>query len=148
MSDASSESPAKRPRALIWGACAAIGALSGTMMWPEPPARAAQPVQVHLAGVTVDDAETDLEGLSLAHAQHYLAGNITLRAGDTEVTLRRADLGARVDLDHLRALMAHARDGRSPMMRVHGQLLGRRPLSLPVPAALVIQLAWNKRYDL
>ena len=130
-----SSSGAGPRKAVIWGTCAAIGALAGTLAWPEPPARAAQPVRVHLAGAAVQP-DADPEALAVAHAQHYLAGPIVLRAGDMELSLRRTDLGARVDLAHLEALLEASSDARSTLRRIHERALGQHPVTLPMPARL------------
>jgi vancomycin resistance protein YoaR len=59
-----------------------------------------------------------------------------LRAGEDALPVRRADLGASVDLVHLQALLARARDPLSSMRRVHDAELGGAPLRLPMPATL------------
>ncbi len=112
-----------------------VGALTALLLVPEPAAHAARSVDLTLAGEPVD-AEGDAGALARALAQRYLGGRIVLRAGEDALPVRRADLGASVDLVHLQALLARARDPLSSMRRVHDAELGGAPLRLPMPATL------------
>jgi vancomycin resistance protein YoaR len=113
----------------------AVGALSALLLMPEPEAHAARSVELTLAGEPLQ-LDGDPAAQARALAQRYLGGRIVMRAGDARLSLRRADLGVSVDLDHLQALLTRARDPLSSMRRVHEAELGAAPLRLPMPAAL------------
>jgi vancomycin resistance protein YoaR len=55
--------------------------------------------------------------------------------------VRRADLGARIDVTHLQALVEQAFDARSTMRRAHQQVLAGQTLRLPIPATLDFEKA-------
>src|SRR5690349_20454197 len=112
-----------------------VGGLSALLLLPEPPARAARAVDLMLVGeVIAPHADPAQQARELA--QRYLGGRVTLRAGDVQLVLRRADLGVSVDLLRLRTLLEQAHDPRSSMRRVHDTELAGSPLALPMPASL------------
>jgi vancomycin resistance protein YoaR len=116
------------------------GALGGLLVVPEPAARAASPVELVFAG-SVLPGELRPADLAAAEAQRFLNGHVLLRAGERTLNVRRADLGARVDVGRLGTMLATASDASSPMRRVHQVVLPNRPLQLPVPAVLDVEVA-------
>ena len=112
-----------------------IGGLCGLLLMPEPHAHAARPVDLAVASEALRPA-SDLSAQAAAIAQRYLGGTIALRSGTTELRVRRADLGVRVDLDHLQALLRSAADPSSALRRVHDAVLAGETLVLPMPAQL------------
>ncbi len=127
-------------RAVVVASLTGIGVLSALVLMPEPQAHAALPVEVAVAGQPLAPA-TPLEQQATALAERYLGGTLVLRAADVEQRVRRADLGVRVDLAHLRALLRGASDPRSPLRRLHQMLRASGPLGLPMPAELDVERA-------
>lgn len=124
---------------LLFGALCGIGVLCGLMLLPEPQAHAARPVEVLIGGQALR-AEAELVEQASVLAQRYLGGTLLLRAAGAELRARRADLGVRVDLGHLRELLQRAGDPRSELRRAHEALLAGRPLALAMPAELDAEL--------
>ncbi len=112
-----------------------LAGLGASWLLPEPAAHASANAQVSVAGEAVD-MHTPPAAQTHALAQRYLAGSITLRAGEITQQLTRAQLGARIDAAHLTALLSQAADPRSSLRRVHAQTLRDRPIALPMPALL------------
>lgn len=137
MSDnvAPAHTPGLASRAGLFLSLCGVGGLSALLLMPEPPAHAAREVDLQLAGESIaPHAEPAQQARELA--QRYLGKRVTLRAGDVELSLRRADLGVEVDLQRLRGLLERAQDPRSSMRRVHEAELPGSPLALPMPAQL------------
>jgi vancomycin resistance protein YoaR len=129
----SDTNPALR-RLAVGCAFAAAGGLIGLCVMPEPEAHAASPVGLAVAGRKVGSEE--LEGAARRLATEYLAGSLVLEAGMARREVRLSELGAAVDLTRLGELLVQAADGRSVLRRAHEQLLGERPLELPMPARI------------
>jgi vancomycin resistance protein YoaR len=119
----------------LFGVLCAIGGLCGLLLMPEPRAHAARPVEISVARQRVAAAR-EIEAQAPQLAQRYLGETLVLRAAGEALRVRRADLGVRVDVAHLRALMRRAGDARSPLRRVHEAALPGEPLELPMPAEL------------
>lgn len=128
-----SPTPTRLRRAALFVALCGVGALTALLLVPEPEAHAARAVELALAGRAVEPAN-DIAVQARELAQRYLGERITLRAQGIQLALRRADLGTRVDLAHLSALLERAADPRSSMRRVHDQAIGQPQLHLPMPA--------------
>ncbi len=129
--------PSKRtgkPRTAVVALMSVAGGLGGLLGMPEPPVHAAGAVELRLA----EHRLAPEAGPSAARAfiQSYLSAPITLHAQGSTLTLRRGDLGARIDEARLAALLGAAADPTSAMRRAHERLLRGEPLALPLPAAL------------
>ncbi len=144
------------PRVRLGAAAAlliAAGLLGGFALAPDAPVRAAADVAVSLGGVPIAREGHDVQALSVAQARSYLREPITLVAGELRVTRTRAQLGATVDAEHLAALVAAARDPRSPLRRLHAQRHGAAPLALKMPVdlapdrAFAVLLSMKSRVD-
>ena len=109
--------------------------VAGVALLPEPEAHAAIGVQVQVAGVAVD-LNVDPGQTATRMARHFLEQTIELEAAGMTQTITRESLGVRVDREHLTELLTQAADSSSPLRRVHAEAMGRRPLALPMPAAL------------
>jgi vancomycin resistance protein YoaR len=135
MSDAVESAPARTAvsRAVLFLALCSLGGLSVLLLVPEQEAHAAGMVEVALAGESVPPA-LDKRAQARELAQRYLGGTLVLQAPGAALRVRRADLGVRVDLPHLQALLSRAGDPRSELRRVHQALLAGHPLALPMPA--------------
>ncbi|HKU39817.1 MAG TPA: VanW family protein, partial [Polyangiales bacterium] len=115
-----------------------LALLAGTLLVslsPDPAAHAAAPLRVEVAGQRVE-LGTDPRQAAQRVAREYLSGELLVRAGSLEQRVTRESLGARIDVDHLAALLHDAGDARSALRRVHAQTLGRRALQLPMPCDL------------
>ena len=110
------------------------GGLGGLLVMPEPPVQAAGAVELRLADQRL--APESGRAAAGAFVQRYLSGSVTLQAGQARLSLRRGDLGARLDVERLSALLDHAADPTSAMRRVHERMLRGEPLALPLPASL------------
>jgi vancomycin resistance protein YoaR len=132
--------PSLARRAGLLATLCGVGGLSALLFVPEPEAHAAQAVQIALAGTPVEPvAEPRLQAHALS--QRYLGGRVTLRAPGVELQVRRADLGAGIDVAHLDALLERAHDPSSSLRRVHDRTAGQRALDLPMPARLDTEVA-------
>ncbi|HMI92787.1 MAG TPA: VanW family protein [Polyangiales bacterium] len=140
MSDNVEQEPTAVRRAAVVGLLCCAGALGGLLVVPEPAAQAARPVELVFAGVALP-SELRPTDLAASEVQRYLNGRVLLRAGERTLAVRRADLGARVDVGKLGRLLATASDERSPLRRVHQAVLPKSPLRLPVPAVLDAEVA-------
>jgi vancomycin resistance protein YoaR len=125
-------------RAAVLGVLCGIGVLCGLVLMPEPQAHAALPVVIRVAGQPVAPA-TALEDEAATLAERYLGATLVLQAPGAEFRLRRADLGVKIDLEHLRDLLRHADDPQSSMRRLHQAALAKRPLELPMPAQVDVE---------
>jgi vancomycin resistance protein YoaR len=81
-------------------------------------------------------SDADVPTFALQVARAYLAQRLTVNVGPWEFHVARSDLGVRVDLEALQAMLHAARDAHSPLLRLHVQERGDVPLSLRVPARL------------
>ena len=140
MSDNVEQEPTAVRRVAVVGLLCCAGALGGLLVIPEPAAQAARPVELMLAGVALP-AELRAADLASAEAQRFLNGEVQLRAGARTLTVRRADLGARVDVGRLGRLLQAASEPSSPLRKVHQAALPGRPLQLPVPVVLDTEVA-------
>jgi vancomycin resistance protein YoaR len=140
MSDNVEQEPTAVRRVAVVGLLCCAGALGGLLVVPEPAAQAARPVELVFAGIALPTEQRPAD-LAAAEAQRYLNGRVLLRAGERTLAVRRADLGARVDIGRLERMFAAAGDARSPLRRVHQAVLPKRPLLLPVPAQLDAEVA-------
>jgi vancomycin resistance protein YoaR len=125
------------PRLQFWSALGLFGAAAGAAtlsLGSTPPARAAAPIEARVLGERIADQATS--ALALRAARAYLRTPVKLVVGPWEFTFTRAELGAKVDLPALSAMLEAARDEQSPLMRVHRQERGHAALELPVPARL------------
>lgn len=120
-----------------------ITTLAVFLAWPQPEARAALPVEVYVAGQPVQ-VHGDSEALARKVAAAYLSRPLTLEVDGEQIALHHAELGTKVDVDHLAALLAAAADGNSPLRRVHGQVRGQGPLLLPIPAHIDTELTLQR----
>jgi vancomycin resistance protein YoaR len=135
--------------------CAAALLGGQALARPAPP-RAAAPAHVDVATSPVP-SDADPRAAAARLARVYLRERIALRVPGASVApaspggadastaetaptswvRTRAELGAAVDVDHLAALIAEARDPRSPLRRVHERVHGPgAPLHLPMPVSL------------
>ncbi|MDH5675107.1 MAG: VanW family protein [Myxococcales bacterium] len=134
--------------ALLFCACAAIGSLTGVLLWPEPQAQAAGSTELRVLQMAAPPG-VDAELLALRLAQHYLAETVTVvgpaepgtDGARLEWKLSRAELGARVDINHLTALLQQARDPMSALRRLHQRVGTGLPLTLPMTASLDAEVA-------
>jgi vancomycin resistance protein YoaR len=134
--DVPSAEPAGWTQRVLAGLCVLGGCMVlGSWLLPKREAHAAIPVQVQVAGETVD-LNADPSDTARRLAQRYLEQPLVLEAAGLTQTSTRESLGVRVDREHLAALLKQAADGASALRRVHAQALGRRPLALPMPAEL------------
>jgi vancomycin resistance protein YoaR len=127
-----------RPQSQVLGAaglfCAAAG-IVGHLWVPEPQAHASANVEALVLGERVDGASSTAE-LALRVARAFLRTPIKLIVGPWEFTTTRGQLGTRIDLVSLRAMLDAARDDESPLRKLHVQLKGDAPLLVPIPARL------------
>jgi len=126
---------AGRTKVAVIIGCALVGALGAVVLTPEPAARAAIETPVAIAGLPVAPT-LDTKHESARLAERYLGGSLRLRAGGRELSVRRADLGAAVSIDHLHALLDQAAAPASALRRVHASVLPDRPLKLAMPARI------------
>jgi hypothetical protein len=134
-----SSPPASRvPAGRVFAAVGLLGSLGlvAAVVIPEPAAQAAAPAPVALAAERLELSGPPPDALARQLAARFLDGGVTLVVGAERFELRHAELGTRVDLGRLTALLRSAADPRSPMRRLHGQLGSDAALSLPMPARL------------
>jgi len=74
-------------------------------------------------------------------ARVWLDKPLSIDVGAAPVQRTREQLGARVDWNHLRSLVAELRDPRSPMQREHARTAPSAALALAIPYALDTQAA-------
>ena len=118
-------------------ACLLIaGALFGLAWSEHAAATAPRPVpEVQVLGETLDGAvDPHAEATSIAEA--WAEQTLTLRIGDEAVTRTRGELGARLDVEALSALLARSRDPDALLVRHHLTSSPGQPLGLPVAVLL------------
>jgi vancomycin resistance protein YoaR len=126
-----------RTRLQLWSALGLFGAAAGVCtlgLGSTPQVRAAAPLEASVQGERIADQATS--ALALRAARAYLRTPVKLVVGPWEFTFTRAELGAKVDLPALSAMLEAARDDHSALRRLHRQEHGDAPLELPVPARL------------
>src|SRR5262245_31560596 len=126
-----------RTRLQLWSALGLFGAAAGVCtlgLGSTPPARAAAPLEARVQGERIADQATS--ALALRAARAFLRTPVKLVVGPWEFTFTRAELGAKVDLPALSAMLEAARDDQSALRRLHRQERGDATLELPVPARL------------
>ena len=135
---ASSPTASRMPAGRVFAAVGLLGSLGlgAAVAIPEPAAQAAAPAPVALAAERVELSGPPPDALARQLATRYLSGSVTLLVGAERFPLRHAELGTRVDLGRLTALLRTAADPRSPIRRLHGQLGSDAALALPMPARL------------
>lgn len=124
-------------------ACALLGAFAAVLVVPPREARSrgdSTPTPVVLLDrkpLPLDgDADRTLEA-ARAIARDYVAMPLTVKVeGGRSISRPRSDLGARVDPERLRAVVAQLRDPHSAMRRAHHQVAGGKPLELPLPVGV------------
>ncbi|MBS2012107.1 MAG: VanW family protein [Deltaproteobacteria bacterium] len=141
--------PRDRTTALKVAASLLVGAVAGYLLvgakTDGASGASARQVAVVVEGVPVPLGEAESEkALDVARglARNFLAAKMTLALPGAEpVSMTRDQLGVRVDLERLGALLAQARDPRSPMRRAYDRrhpARGEPPpaLALPLPAVV------------
>jgi vancomycin resistance protein YoaR len=112
------------------------GALCG-WAWTEH-ARAARPLprpaEVRVLGEAVDP--TDARERAEAIDEAWRSAPIALVVGDERLARTRGELGARLDVDALAALLTRAADPASHLVRSHVRRAGSAPLELAVDVVL------------
>jgi vancomycin resistance protein YoaR len=81
-------------------------------------------------------------------ARAWLGKSVSIDVEGTPAQRSREQLGARVDWEHLRSLVAELRDPRSPLQREQVRRAPRTPLALAVPYALDSQAALTQLLQL
>jgi vancomycin resistance protein YoaR len=114
-------------------------ALGGAAAWlaVAAPRTESGAVAVTLDGQALPKGDAD-STLAAARdvARAWLGKSLSIDVGGTPVERTREQLGARVDWEHLRALVAELYDPRSALRREHARTAPRAPLALAVPYAL------------
>ena len=122
------------------GGAAAWLALGGPRAAPKGP-----PVAATLAGQILPpaDAEATFDAAGKA-VRAWLAQGITIVVGETRAERTRAQLGACVDWQHLRRLVAELGDSDSALRRGHARRSRGGPVALPVPYTVDLQVAMGE----
>lgn len=112
-------------------------ALGGLVAWLAVPSRrieGAPPTTATLDGhpLQVGTPDATLEA-ARDLGRGWLEQTVTITVGPTRVTRTREELGARVDGEHLEALVTALTDATSPLRRAHAKAAAALPLALPVP---------------
>jgi len=117
-----------------------LGGAAAWMALAGPRGETIAPVPATLEGQALPPGGADV-ALSAARevARAWLARSLTIDVAGTPVQRTREELGARVDWEHLRSLVAELRDARSPLRREHARAPSRGPVALAVPFALDTQ---------
>ncbi len=120
--------------------CVALGALAGWLVVPprrvvsRGPATPTPIVTLDGKALPLDGAPSRTLDAARAIAREYVSQPLTVKVdGGKSITKPRSELGARVDAEHLAAIIEELRDPRSAMRRAHDQVARGKPLQLPLP---------------